>query len=89
LSEAETLGATAIWLHTHPGENAIPRPSKHDHEVDRQIGDLFRLRTGSPYYGTLIVSPRPAGIAFTGSIGTNDADADAGVCESAGLSTEP
>lgn len=72
LSEAETLGATAIWFHTHPGVNAIPRPSEHDHEVDRQIGDLFRLRTGSPYYGTLIVSPRPTGIAFTGSIGAND-----------------
>jgi len=68
LSEAETLGAIAIWFHTHPGEDGIPRPSKHDHEVDRQIADLFRLRTGSPYYGALIASPRPAGIAFTGSL---------------------
>ena len=66
LSQAETLGAMAIWLHTHPGEAAVPSPSEHDHGVDRQISELFRLRTGSPYYGSLIISPRPAGIAFTG-----------------------
>lgn len=68
LAEAERLRATAIWVHTHPGVNAIPLPSHHDIEVDRQIADLFKLRTGSPAYGTLIVSPRAGGIAFSGHL---------------------
>ena len=76
LSDAEKLGAVALWLHTHPGMHAAPRPSEHDKEVDRQIADLFRLRTGSPYYGTLIFSPRPQGFAFSGYI---QADAEAPV----------
>jgi hypothetical protein len=68
LGEAEAMGAVAIWVHTHPGVESPPRPSQHDWEVDRQIADLFRFRTGSPYYGTLIFSPRNEGIAFSGYI---------------------
>ena len=68
LAEAELLGAVSIWVHTHPGLGAIPKPSEHDEEVDRQIADLFRLRSGSPYYGAIIFSPRPHGMAFTGYI---------------------
>jgi hypothetical protein len=68
LGEAEALGAVALWVHTHPGMESPPRPSRHDEEVDRQIADLFRLRSGSLYYGALIFSPRPDGIAFTGYI---------------------
>lgn len=68
LGEAERLSATCIWVHTHPGPDACPRPSRHDGAVDRQIADLFRLRSGSPYYGTLIVSPDTAGISFTGRL---------------------
>lgn len=68
LGEAETLGAVAIWVHTHPGVESPPRPSEHDWEVDRQIADLFRVRTGSPYYGTLIFSPRTDGLAFSGYV---------------------
>lgn len=66
LGEAEAMGAVAIWVHTHPGVASPPRPSEHDWEVDRQIADLFRFRTGSPYYGTLIFSPRNDGLAFSG-----------------------
>jgi molybdopterin/thiamine biosynthesis adenylyltransferase len=66
LAEAETLGAACIWVHTHPGQDASPRPSKHDHIVDGKIADLFRLRSGSPYYGTLIFSPHSPELAFTG-----------------------
>lgn len=66
LAQAESLGAVALWVHTHPGLESPPRPSEHDWEVDRQIADLFRLRTGSPYYGTLIFSPRLHGLAFSG-----------------------
>jgi CHAT domain-containing protein len=48
LGEAESMGAIALWVHTHPGEHSQPRPSRHDEEVDRQISDLFRLRSGNP-----------------------------------------
>src|SRR5580700_11457654 len=58
LSEAEHNGEVAIWFHTHPGRDAIPRPSSHDQQVDHQIAELFRIRSGSPYYGTVILSPR-------------------------------
>jgi molybdopterin/thiamine biosynthesis adenylyltransferase/proteasome lid subunit RPN8/RPN11 len=68
LAEAETLGAAAIWVHTHPGMESPPRPSEHDWRVDEQIADLFRLRSGSPYYGTLIFSPRPGGLTFSGYV---------------------
>jgi len=68
LAEADSMGASAIWIHTHPGADGRPNPSDHDEEVDRQISDLFRLRTNKNYYGTLIFSPRTNGIAFTGYI---------------------
>lgn len=68
LGEAERMGAAALWVHTHPGVDARPQPSSHDEVVDRQLVDLFRLRTGSPFYGTLIVSPRASGLTFTGYI---------------------
>ncbi|MFO0973753.1 MAG: hypothetical protein U1A27_09990, partial [Phycisphaerae bacterium] len=64
LGEAEKLGAIAIWVHTHPGEASWPTASKWDDEVDRQIADLFRLRSGSDYYSMLIVSPRERHFTF-------------------------
>jgi len=68
LGEAERQGAMAIWFHTHPGNEAIPLPSVHDDQVDRDLADLFRLRTGAPFYGALIASPRPHSLAFSGFI---------------------
>lgn len=68
LAEAEALGASCIWVHTHPGQDSSPRPSEHDRIVDREIADLFRLRSGSPYYGALIFSPRSSGLTFTGHL---------------------
>lgn len=68
LAEAEALGAFCLWVHTHPGERAWPGPSEHDRVVDEQIRDLFRLRSGSPYYGALIFSPRGPEYAFTGHV---------------------
>lgn len=68
LQLAETQGVMPIWLHTHPGIGSSPMPSHHDHRVDTQIADLFRLRSGAPYYGALIVSPTVTGIQFTGHI---------------------
>jgi len=72
LAEAEQTSAVALWLHTHPGQYSSPCPSSHDHDVDGQLADLFRLRTGSPYYGALIVSPREDDLAFTGHIQGED-----------------
>jgi len=68
LADAETRGDMCLWLHTHPGLTGRPEPSDHDHLVDQKISDLFRIRSGSPYYGTLIVSPRHVGLAFTGYV---------------------
>src|SRR5579864_2242989 len=42
LSEAETIGAMCIWVHTHPGMGASPEASEHDRIVDQEIADLFR-----------------------------------------------
>ena len=66
LAEAEASELVCVWVHTHPGMEASPNPSKFDHIVNREIEDLFRLRSGSPYFGSLIFSPRAANLAFTG-----------------------
>lgn len=68
LGRAESMGSMAIWLHTHPGIGARPLPSSHDVVVDAQLADTFRLRTGSPYYGALIISPKKRGVAFSGHL---------------------
>ena len=68
LAEAERRKGMAIWLHTHPGQDGLPVPSHHDLKVDEEIAELFRIRTGSRYYGTLIVSPRADDVIFTGTV---------------------
>lgn len=68
LGEAEREGCMAFWLHTHPGEYGAPVSSIYDDKVDRQLADLFRLRTGSRFYGALIVSPRGESIAFSAAL---------------------
>jgi hypothetical protein len=68
LGVAEETGTVPIWFHTHPGEGASPRPSRRDGRVDAELADLFRLRSGSDYYGALIVSHRGAGVTFTGHL---------------------
>lgn len=68
LAEAETLGACCLWVHTHPGKSATPLPSFADEIVDEQLRDLFRLRSGSPYYGALIFSPTTHAVAFSGHV---------------------
>jgi hypothetical protein len=68
LGLAEADNAIPIWFHTHPGEDGIPLPSRHDTQVDRDIADLFQMRSGTGYYGTLIASPRMDGFAFSGTL---------------------
>lgn len=76
LGLAEVDGCVAIWLHTHPGLGSRPTPSEHDDVVDAQLADLFRLRTGAEYYGTLIVSASHAGLTFTGRVESADSRLD-------------
>ena len=66
LGLAESLGAVCLWVHTHPGNEASPRPSKYDRIVDNELAELFRIRSGSPYYGALIFSPKSADLSFCG-----------------------
>ena len=47
LARAEATSTVPIWFHTHPGLESDPRASSHDHVVDAQIADLFRLRSGT------------------------------------------
>jgi molybdopterin/thiamine biosynthesis adenylyltransferase len=68
LGEAERTGAVPIWFHTHPSSIGFPKPSMADRKVDTEISDLFRLRSGSEFYGTLIVSPREDSLTFTGAL---------------------
>ena len=66
LARAQQRGEACLWFHTHPGETALPLPSKRDTTVDQNLRDLFKLRTESEAYGTIIASPRSDGFVFTG-----------------------
>lgn len=68
LARAEELGATAIWVHTHPGVGANPHPSPHDDLVDTQLAGTFRLRSASDFYGALILSPTALSFCFSGHL---------------------
>jgi proteasome lid subunit RPN8/RPN11 len=72
LGRAADRGLVALWLHTHPSEIGNPMPSEADVQVDREICDVFRLRADTPWYGTLIVSPREPGFTFTGRLTGED-----------------
>jgi hypothetical protein len=52
----------------------VPLPSRHDRQVDREIADLFQLRSGSGFYGTLIASPRGLDFIFSGEITPKNGD---------------
>ena len=75
LAEIEAAGGMAIWLHTHPGHRASPRPSPRDFEVDRLLSDVFRLRTGAAFYGALILSRDGEDVRFAGHIDDGQANA--------------
>ena len=65
LAIAEEDGSVPLWVHTHPG--GCPARSAKDEEVDRLIADVFRLRSGTDCYGTIIASPAPEGLGLTGT----------------------
>lgn len=66
LARAEELGAVPIWLHTHPGDNGVPRPSEHDAVVDEQLRGPSRVRSGADVYASLIASPSRQFFRFSG-----------------------
>lgn len=67
LRKAEEFEALPIWFHTHPGDSS-PLPSKHDKRVDEQLSDLFRLRSESEFYGSLIISNQDGRLSFSGHL---------------------
>jgi len=72
LGRAEEIGAVALWFHTHPGANSSPMPSAKDLRVDRELSELFRLRTSSESYGTLICASDGNRFSFTGYLDTTE-----------------
>src|SRR5512139_3102555 len=74
LGEAEQTGCVPIWLHTHPGDGSSPHSSRHDRVVDEQLSDLFRLRSGSQYYGSLIIAHDAHVLRFTGHLEDDSAN---------------
>lgn len=68
LAAAEAEACVPIWLHTHPGEGSSPKPSHHDEVVDAQLSDLFRLRSGSPYYAAVVVARDRGRLRFAGHV---------------------
>lgn len=78
VAEAEEHESIPIWTHTHPGAISTPVPSARDHIVDARLADAFRLRSGNPWYGSLIVSQAECSLDFTGHIEseTNRVDID-------------
>lgn len=68
LAAAEGDGAVPIWLHTHPGDGSSPTPSEHDEVVDHHLADLFRIRSGSTFYGSMVVAHEGRQLRFTGHI---------------------
>ena len=68
LAGAEVDKSVPIWLHTHPGPGASPRPSQYDEVVDEELTELFRLRSGSSFYGSVVISRVDGRLCFTGHI---------------------
>ncbi|MCY4081450.1 MAG: ThiF family adenylyltransferase [Caldilineaceae bacterium] len=76
LAAAESDNSVPIWLHTHPGGESSPRPSKYDEAVDQELSDLFRLRSGSPLYGAVVVARTGGHFCFSGHIESENRRSD-------------
>lgn len=68
LAEAEATGCLAIWTHTHPGNGSSPRHSVHDDVVDDQLSEVFRIRSGSDYYASLVLARSGEEMTFAGRL---------------------
>ena len=76
LAAAETDHSVPIWLHTHPGVESLPQPSSFDEAVDKDLSDLFRLRSASSFYGSVILSHIGHRLTFTGYIESSSCRTD-------------
>lgn len=72
LRRAEERAEVAIWVHSHPGIGSMPLASTYDLQVDRELSEVFRIRTGHRFYGALILSPDSDGFRFTGHLADED-----------------
>lgn len=68
LGRAEDTGTVPIWLHTHPGTNAVPGRSEYDEVVDLELADTFRTRSGADVYASVVVSPSDRHVRFSGIV---------------------
>lgn len=68
LAAAEADDSVAMWVHTHPGNGACPKPSRHDEIVDTELADVFRLRSGAEWYGAVVLAHHEGSVRFCGHI---------------------
>lgn len=68
LARAEETQAVPVWLHTHPGADAVPRRSEHDEHVDAELAETFRTRAGTDVYASAVVSPAGQHFRFSGIV---------------------
>jgi molybdopterin/thiamine biosynthesis adenylyltransferase len=68
LARAEAISAVPIWLHTHPGTTAVPLRSKYDIDVDAELEQTFRIRSGAEVYASMVVSPAQSWVRFSGAV---------------------
>jgi molybdopterin/thiamine biosynthesis adenylyltransferase len=64
LARAHRLGASALFLHTHP--TAAPTASSRDDLVDEQLRSVFQIRTRSSLYGSMVVRLVDGTLGFSG-----------------------
>lgn len=68
LKLARDRGLVALWVHSHPGDGAVVRPSVHDQVVNAELEGLFADRTGSGEYGYLVLGHEGGSLTFTGAL---------------------
>jgi molybdopterin/thiamine biosynthesis adenylyltransferase len=68
LARAEETQTVPIWLHTHPGADAVPHRSEYDEEVDAELAETFRTRSGTDVYASVVVSPAEQHVRFSGIV---------------------
>lgn len=72
LARAEAIGASPIWLHTHPGLDSVAIRSEYDEAVDEELSETFRIRSGSNLYASVVVAPAERGFRFSGVVVEGD-----------------
>jgi proteasome lid subunit RPN8/RPN11 len=73
LAEADATNALAIWVHTHPGDGAVVRPSRHDDVVNAELHDVFALRSRPERYAWMVLGCTDGRLTFTGALETDPA----------------